>query len=1049
MRFVLLAALAACSSLSAQTTTASLLGVVRDPSGAAIAGAQVTAENVQTSLARTAQSDQTGGYLLTNLPVGEYRLIVEASGFQKFVQNGITLVVDQNARVDAALAVGSSTQTVQVTAESTGVDTHSATVGELVDRARIQELPLNGRNAMTLAAVVPGVTNILSSPTVQTQSRSGPSITVAGGRDTQNEFRLDGASWKNITQNTAFNLPNPDALQEFQILTSSSSAEYGRNSGGVFVAVTRAGTNDFHGTLWEYLRNTDLNARNFFSATKPDLKQNQYGFAVGGPAIKNRLFFFGSYQGTKIRQSQLLSTASPPTAAQRGGSFGGTLKDPLGGTFSNGLIPSSRFDPVAINILNKYMPAANSASGNWIGLVPNPTNDNQYLWRVDYNFSQKNVMDVRFFDEVSSLTTQAGNISPYDPDVTGLRIQNWAAHDTHTFGPVLVNELRFGVTRAHSTVDELDHTQLSDLGAIFPGVINPQLPNITVSGYYSLATTDLFVEHDNIYQIGDSLRWSPGKHSISIGGEWERLELYNFGSSGNNGSFSFDGSQTGNAFADFLIGKAVSMSQASPYQRNAKTWDWYTFIQDDIRVTPRLTVNVGLRYELFRPFQMSGDRTNTYRAGQQSTIAPNAPLGMVFPGDTGISSGLVPIDKNNFAPRFGFAFDPRGNGRTSIRASYGVFYEDMRSDVWTYPAVNQPFVIKTTINTPYSLQNPYRGFQNPFPYVYSPQTAKFSYPMSLFTVPNATLSSPYVHNLSFTVQQELPRGLILKVGYVGKLEHNLLQMLQLNPAKYGSGATLTNTDQRRILMPGTYSSFRDVATNSNASYNALQVSVTRRYRNNLTFMASYVYGKLLDYYSATNLGQTPQDPFNERLDRGRSDYDRNHVFNGSFVYGLPFFKNGKSLASSLLGGWSLSGIVSLASGLPVFITSGRDFSLTGVGFDRPNLVGDPSRSYANKNDMIQQFFTTAAFVSNLPGQYGNTGRNILSGPGLSNADLSLVKGFSLGEKFGKIQFRAEFFNAFNRTNFKQPDGVLIDKTFGKIQAAGDPRILQFALRYQF
>ena len=278
-----------------QSTTASLLGVVRDKTGAAIPEAQVTAQNVLTSFTRATVTDDSGAYLITNLPVGEYTLTAQKPGFAKFLQKGITLDVEQNARVDIALAVGDVSESVTVTGESTGVETRSTAVGELVDRARIQELPLNGRNAMSLALVVPGVISV-SAPTIVSQSRSGPTITIAGGRNTQNEFRLDGVSNKNLTQNTALNFPSPDALQEFRIMTSNYSAEYGRNAGGVVVGVTRAGSNEFHGSLWEYLRNTDLNARNFFSVSKPTLVQNQYGFTAGGPVIHNKLFVFGSYQ---------------------------------------------------------------------------------------------------------------------------------------------------------------------------------------------------------------------------------------------------------------------------------------------------------------------------------------------------------------------------------------------------------------------------------------------------------------------------------------------------------------------------------------------------------------------------------------------------------------------------------------------------------------------------------------------------------------------------------------------------------------------------------
>jgi len=1046
------------SSLYAQSTTASLLGVVRDPSGSVVPAAEVTATNTQTSFTRTTQTDGEGNYLFTNLPIGPYQLKVTMSGFETFLQTGITLVVNQNARVDAALVLGSTSQTVQVDAQASGVDTHSSTMGELVSRERIQELPLNGRNALTLAAVVPGVTNIINPPTVQTQSRGGAGITVAGGRDTQNEFRFDGASWKNITQNTSLNLPSPDALQEFQIFTSSPSAEYGRNSGGIFIAVTRSGTNQFHGSAYDYLRNTVLNARNYFTrypTRKPSLIQNQFGGTFGGPILHDKLFVFGSYQGTRIRQTQIISPAFIPTAAQRNGFFGSStvLKDPIhGGNYSGGQVNPADFDPVAVRVMNEFIPTSQTGAGV-VQLIPSPTNDDQYVARADYNVTSKDFLFVRYFRDNGKLTNQAGSLSPYAPSDTSLSLQNWASQTTHTFSPSLLNELRLAVTRVDSNVTQKDNRQLSDFGSNFPGVVTPQLPNINISGFVNMNTTDLFNEHDNIYQIGDTLRWNRGKHSLSIGGEIERLELYNFGSSGNNGTFTFDGTQTGNAFADFLIGRPSRMLQASPYHRNAKTWDGYLFAQDDFRITNRLTLNLGVRYSIFQPFGIGGNRTNTFRAGQKSTVNPNAPLGMVFPGDSGIQNGLVPTDYNNIAPRIGLAFDPKGDGRMSIRLSYGMFFEDLRSDIFTYAAVNQPFVISNTVNTPKSLVNPYAGTINPFPYVYSPQNSKFTFPMSLFTVPTATLNAPYVHNFSASIQQQLPGGMQFNIGYVGKLEHGLVRMLQANPAVYtGPSSTLANTDSRRALLPGVYASVRLVCTCSNATYHSMQASLSKRYNNGLTFMTAYTFGKLLDYYSATNLGQTPQDPANPGGERGRSDFDRRHVFAGSVVYQIPFYKDANPYLRAVFSNWAVNSLIQLSSGNPFTVTTGRDASLTGVNFDRPNVTGIPYRaSYLNKTDKISRYFNTSAFTANLPGTYGNSGRNIISGPGLANVNVSLVRSFPITEHFGTMQFRAEFFNALNHANLGQPDGNLSNAStsFGRITTAGDPRIMQFALRYQF
>jgi hypothetical protein len=1070
----------------AQSTTASMLGVVRDSSGAVVPGAQVTVTNTGTSFNRTVTTDNEGSYLFTDLPIGSYQLKATMSGFENFVQTGITLVVNQNARVDVPLTLGSASQTLQVNAQVTDVDTHSAVMGELVDRTRIQELPLNGRNAMQLSAVVPGVTNILSAPTVQTQSRSGPSITVAGGRDTQNEFRFDGSSWKNITQNTGLNLPNPDALQEFQILTSSPSAEYGRNSGGIFIAVTRSGTNQFHGSAYDYLRNTVLNSRNFFTrapSPKPTLIQNQFGGTLGGPILRNKLFGFFSYQGTRIQQSQILAPAFIPTPAQRNGTFTDASGNPLlmanpvhGGEY-NGQIPATDFDPTAVSILNQFV--GSSPGGAHISIqVPNPSVDNQYVGRGDYNVTQRDSLFVRYFRDKGTLTNQAGTFAPYATSDTSLNLQSWVLGSTHTFSASLLNELRLSVDQVDSNVGQQDKRQLSDFGANFPGVINPQLPNLNISGFVNLNVTDLFNEHDNIYQVGDTFRWTHAKHSLSIGGEFERLELYNFGSSGDNGTFTFNGTRTagtvanpskpgstvtvtGNAFADFLIGRPATLLQASPYHRNAKTFDGYVFAEDDLRLTQRLTLDLGVRYSVFQPFGITGNRTNTYRSGQQSTVVPTAPLGMVFPGDKGIQNGLAPTDLHNLAPRVGVAYDPFGNGRMSIRAAYGLFFEDLRSDIYTYAAVNQPFVVSNTLNVPFSLTNPYQGVVDPFPYSYNPAHPRFTFPMSLFTVPAPTMNSPYVHDISVSIQQEISGGMQLNVGYVGKFENGLVRMTQANPAVYGPTATLANTDTRRPLLPGIYASVRQVCLCSPATYNSMQASLSKNYAHGLTFKLAYTWGKLIDQYSATNLGQFPQNPADPAGDRARSDYDRRTVFSGSIVYQIPFYKDSNFALRQVFSNWSVDSLVQLSSGLPFNVITGRDASLTGVGYDRPNVVGIPYRAkYANRADELSQFFNKSAYVANNPGQYGNSGRNSLSGPGIATVNVSLVRSFPIGERFGTLQFRSEFFNALNHPNFGQPDPSYNDlsTSFASITSTastttaastGDPRIVQFALRYQF
>jgi predicted heme/steroid binding protein len=739
---------------------------------------------------------------------------------------------------------------------------------------------------------------------------------------------------------------------------------------------------------------------------------------------------------------------------ERTGDFSASSKkprDPLTNQpFPGALIPSSRFDGVAVKILDKYLPLPNTPDGRWVSLVSQPTNNDQYLWRVDHNFSGANTLNLRFFRDDSDVLTQAGNTSPYSPNTSRLLVDNWALHDTHTFSPSLLNEFHLGVNRVDTRVSSPDPTQLSDFGGILPGVTPPQLPRITVNGYFNMDSGLNYLEHGNIYQLSDSMSWFRGRHAAKFGGEFQLTQMINRASTATNDYFTFDGSTTTNAFADYIIGKPITSDQSSPYDRGVNGHNFFVFAQDDWRVSRTLTVNVGLRYEYAIPFYQGHDWTNTYRPGQQSTVTPTAPLGMVFPGDAGVTRGITTPDKNNFAPRLGFAWDPRGDGKLAIRAYYGLFYEDFGATNSTYAAVNQPFVIRELINNPFSLTDPYHGRVNPFPYIFTPGIAKFSYPMGLFTVQGPNFSTPYIHQLSFSVERSLPGGMVVKGAYVGKLEHNLTHMVQKNPAVYIPGkSTTANTDDRRILMPGIYSSFREIDTDSNATYHSMQLTLSRHLSHGFTFLTAYTFGKLLDLFSGQTLGNTPQDPYNERADRSRSDEDRTHVFATSFVYEIPLWRNGKGVLPKAFGGWALSGVVSAASGLPVAVVSNRDNSLTGVGFDRPDLVGDPVRSHSSRDDMIQQFFNVAAFVANQPGKYGTAGRNLFSGPGQSGTDLSLVKNFVIAERLGRIQFRAEAFNAWNQVSFSQPEARLDNRLFGKIQSAASPRIFQFALKYLF
>ena len=1057
LRFVTALLLSGLCWIANGQTTASVFGVVRDASGAVVLDAKVTARNTDTAFTRTGATDGTGAFLITNLPVGPYSLQVIKVGFRSFVQDGITLQVNDASRVDAVLSVGQVNDTVEVAAVAVAVDTRSTSVGGVVDRLRVQELPLNGRNVMALARTIPGIATA-SAPTIELNARGGPGISVAGGRNNQNEIRFDGSSHVALYHNSPLNLPSPDALQEFKVLTSGFSAEYGRFGGGVFIAVTRAGTNQYHGSAWEFLRNKALNARNFFATNKPDLKQNQFGFTFGGPVNKDRTFFFGSYQGTRIRTSRVVNGAIPPTVAERAGDFSASARkpvDPLTGlAFPNAQIPSTRFDRAALGLMEKYVPFANTPSGGYTALSPVPSNSNQFLLRVDHNFSDRNNLNLRLFREFSDTTSASSNIAPHFDmfNPAWFRVVNYALNDTHTFSPSLLNEFRIGVNRNHSQTESQGPNQLSDFGAILPGVVIPQLPQLTVTGFFGITSGDAFGDPTNVYLIGDVLRYTRGRHLLSFGGEFTRNEFYGNGRTGNSGRFNFNGQITNNAFADYLIGRPISFSQNSVYERQVKGYSWYMFLQDEVRLTSRLTMNAGLRWEWMAPYHNQHDMANSYREGQQSSVVPNAPRGMVFPGDPalkGLGNRFLPSDKNNFAPRLGFAWDVTGDGKWAVKASYGLFFENYPAGLWTYAASNQPFVILVDINGPHSLSDPYRGQNNPFPFTYAPNNAKFFKPMGLFTILRPDVTAPYIHQLSGSVERALPGGIVVNVGYSGKLSHNLVRMNEVNPAIYiPGGSTIANTHSRRRLAADGYGSFRTIQTTSNATYHSAQFSINKRVTHGLTANAAYTFSKFLDYFAGNNIGTPSQDPFDMRADRGRSDYDRRHNFNMSIVYQIPEFSK-QWLARKALGGWQVSSLTSIVSGAPINVTTGVDASLTGNGQDRPDLVGVAQRQFSSRADTIQQYFNAAAFVPNQPGRYGNLGRNALSGLTRLNTDVALAKSFSIGDRFGAVQFRAEAYNALNQVSLNNPVSARNNQNFGRIQGAGDPRILQVALRYSF
>jgi hypothetical protein len=849
-------------------TTATIVGRVSDQSGAAVVAGTVTAQNTQTGYVREGTINGEGEYTIPSLPIGQYKITVRSQGFKEYTQTGITLQVGQNARVDVQLQVGSVTESVNVSAEALTIDTESTTVGEVIDNRRIESIPLNGRDVLDLMQLLPGVSDKASLPVTITFSRGGPSFSVSGGRTNSNSVDLDGSQLVGAMGNVAQNLPSPDALQEFQMLTNTYDAEYGRASGGVIFAVTKSGINQFHGGLWEFLRNDALNARNYFNpapSAKPYLRQNQFGFSGGGPVLlphysgKNRTFFFVSYQGLRISQ-ETNDISTPPTAAQLAGNFSGqaTIKDPTtGAPFQNNIIPSNRLDPLAINMAKKYLPVNPTTNATILQLYSQPITSNQVILKIDQKLSKKDHVSFRFYRNNDVQSGLGGGDSGLltQGSSEGTRLISYAVNETHIFSPKLLNEANYSYTQPHSlfTASKNNQSPMALGGSFGQQGSIPLAPSPMVSGFFSINPLFPLTEPDEFNQVSDRVSWITGRHSFKFGGLY--LHIHHFSTSQYEGSgfFTFDGSYTGNAMADFLIGRSTNLLQQSSLDDNSVTSEYQFFAQDHFKVIPRLTLDLGLRYELDTPPIQLQNQTATIRpyvgctitTCEQSTVFPTAPPGLVYPGDKGVPRGLVPADKTDFQPRVGFAFDPTGHGTTSIRGAYGIFFDYTGAIVSATVNQTLPYVVPLSVPNPPSFTNPYQGKVDPFPYTVNLSNPSFIYPTQQYSVVS-NFKNSYIEGYNFNIQQQIGPDIVATVGYYGKSGHRLSDDHEANPAIYAPGATIANVQSRRAFFPQFYSSIGLITSDAKSNYNSLQVSATKRYSHGYTLGLAYTWSKSMD-----------------------------------------------------------------------------------------------------------------------------------------------------------------------------------------------------------
>lgn len=1055
--------------------TATIVGRVVDSSGAIVSGAQVTARNVDTGLERSTSSTESGDYELPLLPItGSYTVSVSKQGFQTQQLNGIQLQVDQRARVDVQLTVGSISEKVQVEAVAPILNTETGSIGQVIENKQIVDLPLNGRNFVQLASLLPNALTGTSGTV------GGTTVAVSGGRSNKTEFLLDGISINEQLFDGVVLRPSVDAINEFKVQVNSFSAEYGRGN-AVINATIKSGTNAFHGSVYEFLRNDTFDARNFFIPRKAAYRQNQFGVAVGGPVVlpklngKDKSFFFLNYEGTRVRQGRTSNVNVPSDAFRRGdfSSLSTPIRDPLTGLpFAGNIIPANRINPATAYFL-QFMPVQNTGTGTFVYAAPYQNNQDQGNARYDHIFSTKDSLSGRY--SINHL--QAFNPGAYP--VNGgydqrQRVQNVVGTETHIFSPTLINELRLGYTRMHNAnLNQglgTNYTgQAGILGFEQTSLNFPGFPQLSITGYQGIAGNAFqpLVNPTNMYEIVDSVSWIKGSHTFKFGADLRDFRLTSTNSANSRGSFSFNGTYTGNAFADYLTGYPTSGSRSFPRNLFGEEDRRYHFyVQDDWKVSRNLTLNLGLRYELNRQpqamlgqsadfnFQTGRWAVSTYN-GQINTISQQVAQ-FAYPRfsnlidkatDVGLPNNLLYEHYRDFAPRLGMAWRPFGDNNTVVRAGAGVFYMmTSGNNTVSSPIINVPFIVDESKQQPVVNGFPtldVRNFFDPFS-----SNANFTTPLTFGFNPH--MKTPRMYQWNFAIQRQITRSLAIEAAYVGNKGTYLERYYSTNLPMIS--ATDTRPFQQRRPLPqfgtGTY---YDAADNSN--YNGLEMKLEQRFNHGISFLAAYSWSKSIDS-STSDSGETTNNPFDLRFNRGLSSLDVGQRFVLSFGAELPFGRGRTFLSSmsgvgeAVLGGWQVGGIFTAQQGFPYTPTISVDPA--NVAFSYATW---PDRIGSGRVDQCTpaQCFNPADFRVPAPFTIGNSGRNILRGPGINNWDLSVFKNFHFTESVF-LQFRAEAFNAFNHTQFNAPPASNrnIDlPSAGRVTSAKDPRIGQFALKLYF
>ena len=1073
----------------AQTTSATLTGTITDPTGAAIPGAHLVLHNEGTGADRQIDSNGSGEYTLSALPPGAYTLNVTGQGFSNYQQKGIVLTVSEQATANVVLAVGAADNTVTVTANASVINTTTAEISNIVDEKAISQLPLNGRDPSSLVLLSPGTTNVLNTGGGYLQSGfSFPTETGAsadGGRQGSTYYLLDGVPNVDAYLGLAAPFPNADATSQFRVISNNFDARYGFSPGAVVSIESKSGSNSFHGGVFEFLRNNDLNAKNWFTGQLDTLKRNQFGGYVGGPILKDKLFFFANYQGTRSVANGASNSTYTPTAAMLNGDFS-AVPFKLGGPFAtvNGKpnqVNPALLNPAAVTLTKTGLPHGQVAATGQVNYTTGKivNNFDEFTGRLDYDLNQNQRLSIRSFTDyfqqpsgdINGNILSVLQLNPYaDIFNSPMEYYNNILQHTWTLSPTLLNSATIFWTQmsSHSSAQTNDSNGQPLCLSKLINVSEPgcYIEGLSVTNGFSTGYTEPSSELRTSYGIVDNVTKTFGSHTVSVGVNAfhqfsEQVTQYPA-----QPIISFYGNFTGFGLADFLLGDAGGFTQGAGLVQGVHGWQLGLYAQDQYKVRPNVTVTAGLRWDPNLAPAVVGGLGSAFIPGQQSTVFPNAPVGVNFPGDHGVTNSLMPRTYGYYEPRIGVAWQPTNLPRTAFRAGFGLFDAPLPYSAYGHVSEVEPFSPTYTFyagTTPIPFSDPWSAFsgtggKSPFPPFFSVNSkpakdSTFTTPLTIPTVFSNDYKLGVTESWNMSVEQQFFTNFALHLAYVGSEAYHQTEAIDQNPGYYNANPDLSG---QRLRYPNFGQILTDYS-NGTATYHALQVGFEKRISHNLQFQSNFTWSKTIDLAASGNIAfGSPElpNPFSLSFNRGISYLNVPLISITNFVYTTPALGSHNLLVREVLGGWQATGIVTAQSGSPFTIVSGDNNNSASLQYgDRADVV--PGQSVAehtgSRAHWLQSYFNTAAFTNNAPGTFGNVGKNTLVGPAVVTADLGADKNWAIREGWN-LQFRWEAFNALNHPSFGLPNNNAgSGASFGQITSIGavQPRVMQGALKLTF